>query len=215
MDLSRLKQAEEQLKKEKEKAEELAQMLLTLSSQDGLTGIANRRHFDDFLAKEWNRALRSRKPLSLILCDIDHFKAYNDCYGHQQGDKCLLRIAHTLDQYARRGGDLAARYGGEEFAIVLPETNLSNAAEIAEQIREAVENIAMPHAASQTSNVVTVSFGVATIIPNRNRQSRMLVALADKALYEAKQKGRNRIVSSTPELVSSTDDAARLHPDAG
>lgn len=203
LDLSKLRQAEEQLKQEKDKAEELAQKLLAISSQDGLTGIANRRHFDDFLAKEWNRAVRSRKPLSLILCDIDHFKAYNDFYGHQDGDKCLLRIAHTLDQYARRSGDLAARYGGEEFAIILPETSLGNAADIADQIRNAILEIAIPHAASETDNIVTVSFGVATAVPRRSQQSRMLVALADKALYEAKQKGRNRVVPSTPELVES------------
>lgn len=201
LDLAKLRLAEEQLKQEKDKAEELAEKLLAISSQDGLTGIANRRHFDDFLAKEWNRAVRSRKPLSLILCDIDYFKAYNDLYGHQEGDKCLLRIAHTLDQYARRSGDLAARYGGEEFAIVLPETSLANASDIAEQIRNAVQDIATPHGASETDNIVTVSFGVATVVPRRSQQSRMLVALADKALYEAKQAGRNQVVSSTPELV--------------
>jgi diguanylate cyclase (GGDEF)-like protein len=201
LDLAKLRLAEERLKQEKGKAEEMAEKLLAISTQDGLTGIANRRHFDDFLAKEWNRAVRSRKPLSLILCDIDYFKAYNDLYGHQDGDKCLLRIAHTLDQYARRSGDLAARYGGEEFAIILPETNLANASDIAGQIRNAVQEIAMPHGASETDNIVTASFGVATVIPNRSQQSRMLVALADKALYEAKQKGRNQVVSSTPELV--------------
>lgn len=204
LDLAKLRLAEEQLKQEKDKAEELAEKLLAISSQDGLTGIANRRHFDDFLAKEWNRAVRSRKPLSLVLCDIDHFKAFNDFYGHQEGDKCLLRIAHTLDMYARRSGDLAARYGGEEFAIILPETSLGNATDIADQIRNAVLEIAIPHAASETDNIVTVSFGVATVVPRRSQQSRMLVALADKALYEAKQKGRNRVVSSTPELVEST-----------
>jgi diguanylate cyclase (GGDEF)-like protein len=204
LDLAKLRLAEEQLKQEKDKAEELAEKLLAISSQDGLTGIANRRHFDDFLAKEWNRAVRSRKPLSLVLCDIDHFKAFNDFYGHQEGDKCLLRIAHTLDMYARRSGDLAARYGGEEFAIILPETSLGNATDIADQIHNAVLEIAIPHAASETDNIVTVSFGVATVVPRRSQQSRMLVALADKALYEAKQKGRNRVVSSTPELVEST-----------
>jgi diguanylate cyclase (GGDEF)-like protein len=209
LDLAKLRQAEEQLKQEKDKAEELAERLLAISSQDGLTGIANRRHFDDFLAKEWNRAVRSRKPLSLILCDIDHFKAYNDFYGHQEGDKCLFRIAHTLDQYARRSGDLAARYGGEEFAIILPETSLGNATEIAEQVRSAIKDIAIPHAASDTDNIVTVSFGVATVVPRRSQHSRMLVALADKALYEAKQMGRNRIISSTPELVENTKKEKR------
>jgi len=211
MDLIKLKQAEERLKLEKEKAEQLAETLMTLSSQDGLTGIANRRHFDDFLAKEWNRAIRSQKPLSMILCDIDHFKAYNDCYGHQEGDKCLYRIAHILEQHARRGGDLAARYGGEEFAIILPETSLESTAEIAEQIRESVYSAAIPHAASENDNVVTVSFGVATIIPRREQHSHLLVSLADKALYEAKQCGRNRIITSSPRLLDQDQSRAEGH----
>jgi|GEM_PF-280762 len=203
-ELESLRRAEEQLVQEKDKAEELADKLLTLSSQDGLTGIANRRHFDDFLANEWNRAIRAQSPLSLILCDIDHFKAYNDHYGHQQGDRCLIRVADILQQYARRGGDLAARYGGEEFAVILPETSLESATEIAERIRQSMLDIAIPHRASETGNIVTVSFGVATIMPRREQQSRLLVALADKALYEAKQQGRNRIAVSGPQLLDKS-----------
>lgn len=211
LDLVKLRQAEERLKLEKEKAEQLAETLMTLSSQDGLTGIANRRHFDDFLAKEWNRAIRSQKPLSMILCDIDHFKAYNDHYGHQEGDKCLFRIAHILEQHARRGGDLAARYGGEEFAVILPETSLDSAADIAEQIRQSVYAAAIPHAASENDNVVTVSFGVATIIPRREQHSHLLVSLADKALYEAKQNGRNLIITSSPRLLEQEQSRAEGH----
>jgi len=208
-ELDRLRNAEEQLVQEKDKAEELAEKLLTLSSQDGLTGIANRRHFDEFLANEWNRALRAQSPLSLILCDIDHFKAYNDHYGHQQGDRCLIRIADVLQQYARRGGDLAARYGGEEFTVILPETSLESASAIAESIRQSVLDIAIPHRASETENIVTASFGVATIVPQRNQQSRLLIALADKALYQAKQQGRNRVAVSGPQLLDTSAEEHR------
>lgn len=208
-ELDRLRRAEEQLVQEKDKAEELAEKLLTLSSQDGLTGIANRRHFDEFLANEWNRARRARAPLSLILCDIDHFKAYNDHYGHQQGDRCLIRVADILQQHARRGGDLAARYGGEEFAVILPETSLESATEIAERIRQSVLDIAIPHRASATANIVTLSFGVATTMPRPDQQSRLLIALADKSLYQAKQQGRNRVMPSAPELLDTSAEEHR------
>lgn len=199
-DLKKLRRAEEQLRQEKDRAEEMARKLRTLSSRDGLTGIANRRNFDEVLAREWNRGIRSQTPLSLILCDIDYFKAYNDYFGHQEGDKCLLRVAHILEEHARRGGDLAARYGGEEFGIILPETSLENAADIAEQIRVDVEGIALLHPASAVSNIVTISLGVATIVPPRGQDPRSLIALADKLLYEAKQHGRNRVVTSRPGL---------------
>ncbi len=181
------------LEDEKEKAEELAEKLKTLSSKDALTGIDNRRRLDEVLFKEWNRSARSESPLSLIICDIDYFKAYNDLYGHQEGDKCLCRIARLLEDFARRGGDVAARYGGEEFTIILPNTTLEIASGIAEQIRTAIEDLCMPHDASQVKDIVTASFGVASLIPSRDQTPDSLIKYADKALYKAKQTGRNRV----------------------
>ncbi|MEX2525174.1 MAG: diguanylate cyclase [Gammaproteobacteria bacterium] len=200
-DLVKLRKVEEQLRLEKGKAEELAAQLQTISSCDGLTGIANRRSFDEMLAREWNRAIRAQTPLSLIICDIDHFKPYNDYFGHQKGDMCLIRIAQILDERARRAGDVAARYGGEEFTIILPETSLENASGIAEEIRKAIEDSAIPHPVSETGKVVTMSFGVATIIPRRDQDTHKLITLADNALYEAKHNGRNRVVASKPGVL--------------
>jgi diguanylate cyclase (GGDEF)-like protein len=207
-DLANRKKTEEQLKIEKEKAEELARSLLSISTLDGLTGIPNRRHFDSTLAKEWNRASRSNTPLSLIMCDIDYFKSYNDHYGHQKGDNCLIQVATVLQEHARRDDDMAARYGGEEFAIILPTTDLSNAKEIAEQMRMAIINLAIPHRYSSTENIVTASFGIATVIPEKEQQSKTLLALADRALYKAKQQGRNNVATTTPEVVSGNPDAS-------
>jgi len=187
---------EEKLIQEKESAEQLASQMETLSSKDGLTGINNRRRFDEMLLNEWNRSARSGTPLSLILCDIDYFKPYNDLYGHQAGDKCLTRIAHLLEDFTRRGGDVAARYGGEEFTIILPETLTENAEIIAENIRSAIEDLQIPHEASQVKDIVTVSFGVASMVPPRNKSSEILVKTADKALYKAKDAGRNRVIAA-------------------
>ena len=199
-DIAKWKNIETQLTMEKQKALELAERLLAISILDGLTGILNRRNFDQELAKEWKRSERTSTPLSLIMCDIDHFKSYNDHYGHQNGDSCLIRIANTLQEHARRDGDIATRYGGEEFVIILPSTTLENATEIAEQIRLAVISLSIPHQYSETDNIVTVSIGVATLIPDRNQDSINLISLADKALYEAKQRGRNRVVHTDQEV---------------
>lgn len=205
-DLARRKKTEEQLKVEKEKAEQLAQSLLAMSTLDGLTGIPNRRHFDSIIAKEWNRASRTSSPISLIMCDIDNFKSYNDNYGHQKGDNCLIRIALLLQEHARREGDLAARYGGEEFVIILPATSLGNATEIAEQMRLAIEELSIKHRFSTSENIVTASFGVATIVPRPDQQPRILISRADKALYAAKQQGRNCVVSASPSLHTGRDE---------
>ncbi len=194
IDLAKCKLAEEQLTREKEKAEQLAQSLLAISTLDGLTGIPNRRHFDSIIAREWNRASRTNTPLSLILCDIDHFKAYNDHYGHQKGDNVLVRIANLLQENARREGDLAARYGGEEFVVVLPATSVDNARMIAEQMRVAIEELSIPHKFSPSENIVTASFGVATLSPRPDQHLGELIAKADKAMYQAKQKGRNHVM---------------------
>ena len=200
--LARGKKTEEQLKIEKEKAEQLAQSLFAISTLDGLTGIPNRRHFDSAIAKEWNRASRTGTPVSLIMCDIDYFKAYNDNYGHQKGDNCLIRLALLLQEHARREGDIAARYGGEEFVILLPATSLDNARDIAEQMRLAIEELSIPHRFSSPENIVTGSFGVATVIPIPDQQSGILISRADKALYRAKQQGRNQVVTATPGLYT-------------
>ena len=207
-ELSKQKQAETELKAEKAKVDNLVDKLLKLSMIDGLTEIPNRRHFDEYMGKEWSRCSREKIPLSLILCDIDYFKAYNDRYGHLEGDKCLRNIAAVLSEYARRGGDMAARYGGEEFAIILPNTSKENAAILAEQIHLAIGELAMEHKGSKVSNIITASFGVATIIPDREIRSTVLVSLADKALYQAKQNGRNQVVTMDPEIVNAAKSIA-------
>lgn len=204
-DLARQKKTEEQLNIEKEKAEQMVQSLLAISTLDGLTGIPNRRHFDSVFAREWNRASRTGTPVSLIICDIDNFKTYNDNYGHQKGDNCLIHIATLLQEHARREGDMAARYGGEEFAIILPATSLENAKRIAEQMRAAIEKLSIPHRFSSNDNIVTASFGVATIIPRLDEQSKVLISKADKAMYMAKQKGRNCVVTASLSLSPGED----------
>lgn len=165
-----------------------------LSAIDSLTGIANRRHFDAALEAEMSRAMRLEKPLAVILLDIDCFKQFNDRYGHNAGDDCLAEIGQLLARYARRSGDLAARYGGEEFVLLLPNSNLEAAREIAEEVRLAIIEQAIAHDASPVAPVVTASFGVAAIVPGPDASPRKLIETADKALYEAKNAGRNRVV---------------------
>lgn len=158
---------------------------------DGLTQVANRRYFNDQLAQEWQRMLRQQQPLSLIMCDVDYFKPYNDTYGHQAGDVCLQRIAMALKKVVKRPGDLIARYGGEEFAVVLPQTNLEGAVRVAESIRTVVENLQVPHRTSPAAPYVTISLGVTSRIPKSNFSVDKLIQLADQALYLAKSAGRN------------------------
>jgi len=167
--------------------------LQRLSRRDGLTGIANRRHFDEYLELEWRRAERDGRPLSLLIADVDHFKAFNDVYGHQAGDECLRRIAHTIDAQLSRSIDVTARYGGEEFAVILPETPLAGALNIAERMRGAVMGLRIRHEASPVSDFVTVSIGAASVIPRRGETPERLIGAADQALYDAKQGGRNRV----------------------
>jgi len=167
--------------------------LATLSQTDGLTGIANRRRFDEVFAAEWSRAGRSGQSLALAMLDVDYFKAYNDTYGHQCGDDCLRAIANLLGKNVRRVGDLAARYGGEEFAFIAPMTDSDSALGIAETIRRALEQLNLPHAASPF-HVVTASIGVAVVIPGKSDTPQGLLQMADAALYQAKQQGRNQVV---------------------
>ncbi len=167
-----------------------------LAVTDGLTGLFNRRHFNLTLAQEWARASRNGRSLSLVLLDIDHFKRYNDAYGHQAGDACLIEVAGVLKAHARRSGDCAARYGGEEFALILPELSSAQAGEIAERIRQAVAELALPNSGSD-SGIVTVSIGVAARVPGDTMRPEDLLRLADEALYAAKHEGRNRVVSAS------------------
>jgi len=172
--------------------EKTAQIALEqLATRDGLTGLANRRCFDDTLAAEWTRAVRQHQPLSLLMVDVDNFKAYNDAHGHVGGDECLKRIAAAVAS-EMRANDLVARYGGEEFAVILPNQSLKGAAIVAERIRCRVEQLRVPHRANSARHV-TVSIGAATAIAACDTMPCQLVATADAALYRAKHMGRNRI----------------------
>jgi diguanylate cyclase (GGDEF)-like protein len=165
-----------------------------LSRQDGLTGIANRRYFDSYLLTEVRRGAREKAPVSLILSDVDHFKAFNDCYGHQAGDDCLRRVATALSLSGRRPADLAARYGGEEFAMVLPGTALEGAVDVAKAVSRVIDGLAIPHARSAVDQKVTLSQGIVSLIPEKETSPEDLIQRADQALYLAKQQGRNRYV---------------------
>ncbi|TVY06663.1 sensor domain-containing diguanylate cyclase [Paenibacillus cremeus] len=187
-DISIRKQAEYQLMQTNER-------LQMISKIDALTGISNRRHFDESYAKEWKLAARLETPLSIILLDIDYFKLYNDSYGHSEGDVCLRRVADALRKGARRPGDIIARYGGEEFVIILPITDEVGALVVAEQLRAEIERQSIPHGSSDVSPFVTISLGVATLVPTRELSPLELLIQADKALYQAKKEGRNRVVS--------------------
>jgi diguanylate cyclase (GGDEF)-like protein len=161
---------------------------------DGLTQIANRRRFDEYLLQEWNRHIRMQQPLSLLICDVDHFKLYNDGQGHQAGDECLKSVAKAINQ-CYRAGDLVARYGGEEFAMVLPQTNRAGAVQVAERVRAAVAAAALPHPASPVCDRISVSIGVASTTPPPHAPSdaRTLIQQADRHLYLAKKLGRNQV----------------------
>ncbi len=173
--------------------EEVNERLQRLSALDPLLGIANRRRFEEVLDLEWRRAVRYRTPLSLMMLDIDTFKAYNDTYGHQSGDECLKKVATALASALKRPGDLVARYGGEEFVTVLPSIEVAAAAKLAETLRFKIEALHIEHAASTISPYVTISIGVATTVPERDATPAQLIAAADQALYQAKQSGRNQV----------------------
>jgi diguanylate cyclase (GGDEF)-like protein len=159
---------------------------------DGLTGIPNRRRFDEALEEEWRRAKRAGSPLSLIMADVDHFKSFNDCYGHSAGDACLRQIAGVLASAVTRGGDMVARYGGEEFVLLVPNTNLAGARVLAEQLCTAVQDQRIPHDYSATAHWVTISTGYASAMPGNEAGTAALVDEADAMLYNAKRFGRNR-----------------------
>lgn len=172
--------------------------LQQISLTDGLTGLANRRHLDQVLEKEWRRALRNHEPLSLILADVDHFKRFNDTYGHQEGDSCLIAVAKVFAECANRSTDLAARYGGEEFALLLPNTDSEGARAVGERLLVNVTARAIPHAVSSVGPIVSLSAGIASCIPENTSTTSALILAADQALYRAKAAGRGRWMLHTP-----------------
>lgn len=179
------------------KLETANKRLEQMSMTDGLTGIANRRYFDEIMQQEWLRAARGHTSLSLILVDIDYFKAFNDTYGHQAGDYCLKKIASALKDALNRPADLITRYGGEEFAAILPETDINGGVVLAEAMRKKVAKLNLPHKKSKTAAHVSISLGVSSAITEGNSLT-TLIGLADKALYKAKDNGRNRVEGYYP-----------------
>jgi diguanylate cyclase (GGDEF)-like protein len=166
-----------------------------LASLDGLTQIPNRRQFDQYLHHEWQRLAREQVTISIILCDIDFFKRYNDTYGHVAGDKCLKQIAQGIQHAVKRPADLVARYGGEEFAVIMPSTNTEGAVKVAEEIQEEIQNLKIPHTQSEASKYVSISMGVTSTVPDGDEGSETFVNNVDKLLYQAKNTGRDRIIS--------------------
>jgi len=174
------------------KLQQANEVLHSISMRDGLTGISNRRHFDETIEREWKRAMRQLRPVSLLLMDIDYFKAYNDKYGHPCGDDCLKKVAEAISENLKRPGDMTARYGGEEFAVLLPDTDGSSAAMVAESILSAIRNLGIIHEGSKVCNHVTISIGIASLIPEKGSIPALLIDSSDRALYQAKHEGRNR-----------------------
>lgn len=187
-----MQKLQEQLTESNQKLEQNNVILQKLSTMDGLTGIANRRHFDETLQNEWKIGFRQKTPLVVIMIDIDFFKKYNDGYGHQGGDDCLKEVARILDENIVRPGDFIARYGGEEFVVILPRTDAAGAAVIAEQLRYAVDARKITHEFSSAADHVTISLGVAAVLPDSAGTPEGLLARADEALYKSKEAGRNR-----------------------
>jgi diguanylate cyclase (GGDEF)-like protein len=188
---------EKELLKLSEELKNANQKLEKMALVDGLTGISNRRLFDKTIKNELKRAKREKSFISLIMIDIDNFKAYNDTYGHQAGDECLKKVASVLDENTKRAADFAARYGGEEFAVILPDTARAGALKIAEDIRKGIMNLQIEHKNSETADYVTVSLGVSSIKSEKEINQQLIksfIEKADQALYQAKEKGRNQIV---------------------
>jgi diguanylate cyclase (GGDEF)-like protein len=180
--------------------------LTVLASLDGLTGIANRRSFDERFAQEWNRAVRHRRPLALAMIDLDNFKQFNDLYGHLAGDRCLCAVAEALGRHVHRPDDLVARFGGEEFAVLLPHTSAEGALKVVERIRAAIVGLAIEHIGNSWKQV-TVSIGYSAVIPTQNDGKSRLIEIADAALYQAKSGGRNRVETlSSVEILQAANE---------
>jgi len=189
----RLKEEIDRRKARERELEALTERLEQLSNQDGLTAVSNRRRFEEVYEKEWLRAKRDGAPLSLLMIDIDCFKAYNDTYGHLKGDCCLKAVAEAICMVLKRPGDFVARYGGEEFVVILPGTGEAGALAIAEDIRANVRSLDIEHATSLAADQVTVSLGVASLIPRADLTAKSLLQASDAALYQAKSNGRDRV----------------------
>lgn len=187
--------AQQNLEITNKKLFEANKKLSLIANQDALTGLANRRHFDMYLQQVWETAKENNQPLSMLICDIDFFKGYNDSYGHPEGDHCLQKVSHIIHRVAGKSKGFAARFGGEEFAMVLPNTNLIDSQTIADQLRSEIHNARLPHQASTVSEFVTVSIGVTSIQFQSDGSINDLIHRADKALYEAKKLGRNQFVT--------------------
>ena len=183
------------LEESKSKLAEANLALQKLSSLDGLTGIANRRSFDEILQKEWNRAMRNKKSIGLIMLDIDFFKLYNDHYGHQGGDDCLKKVANVIQTALHRETDFLARYGGEEFSAILPDTDLAGSVKVAEEMRLSISDLRLEHAKSKISDSVSVSLGVSAMLPLPGTDPEVLIVAADQALYRANEGGRDMVKS--------------------
>ena len=184
--------------------------LKALALQDSLTGLANRRQFDRYFEAEWQRLAREHQPLTLILCDIDYFKRYNDYYGHPSGDICLAQVGDVLTKCIRRPADLVARYGGEEFAVILPNTDTGGGHSVAEAIREGLAKAAIPHCTSSVSDAVTLTMGIATVVPDHHLNAQALLQAADLALYHAKQQGRDRIYVHAHYFVNTNTHSEHI-----
>jgi diguanylate cyclase (GGDEF)-like protein len=185
---------EEKVSQRTAELEAANRQLQALSATDGLTGLANRRSFDQAWEQEWQRAVRQGLPLAVAMVDVDQFKAYNDHYGHQMGDLCLKIVAQTLAHAVQRAGEMVARYGGEEFVVILPGLSGEEALAAMERIRAAMQDQGLPHAKADQAGVVTLSIGVASCVPQQGSHAAELVQAADVAMYQAKQQGRNRVL---------------------
>lgn len=191
------------------KLETANEKLQHLSTTDALTGLMNRRRFDEIFREEWQRSVRGGHPLTLLMIDIDHFKMYNDTYGHLQGDKALRRVAKALITAVRRPSDRVMRYGGEEFIVILPDTDAIGGYQVAEKLRLAVQAMGLEHQSSPAASMLTISAGIATIIPQARQSMVGLIAAADNALYKAKEKGRNCTVTAVVAIIDEADMTVR------
>jgi diguanylate cyclase (GGDEF)-like protein len=188
-----LREVRVQLRRSQQELREANARLLELSIRDGLTGVYNRRYFDETLAREWRRGQRTKHRVALLLIDIDHFKALNDSYGHSTGDECLRMVAKCLTDNLRRPGDVVARFGGEEFAIILPGADIAGARQLAECMRSAVDQLKVRLPEPSIAPHITISIGISSQMPPAGSEPSILIAAADHALYEAKDNGRNRV----------------------
>ena len=191
--ITELKAMEEELLTAQSKLIDLVEELKELATKDALTGIANRRFFDEYLKKEWKRAQRDRNVFSIVMIDLDFFKFYNDTYGHQKGDHCLKKVANVIEAAMKRPADMAARFGGEEFVLVLPETSFKGAMRLSKELRKSIFDLNLEHKANPNESRVTISLGVATAVVDKEADFKNLLSKADKALYAAKNNGRNQV----------------------